>query len=256
MVSCICAVENKKNKQMKKILLLFALGVFSMALHAQNGPKISVQGKLNDVDGLPLADGDQELIFRLYHQPTGGTAIWADTAMVEIRGGVYSYNLGSGNPLIPAQFDSTVYVGVVVDGVEISPRTELTYAPYTLGTNFAARTDTVAYARGSANISGGGLEVEEDLRIIRGIIFSNGIKFGDGFTAAFANPPTGRYLITFNEPFSGLPTAVVHGWDIHSDACRTVTIGNVTTTSLEVYQWRCDGWATYDDVHVTIIGPK
>lgn len=255
MVSCICAVENKKNKQMKKILLLFALtlGVFSMALHAQNGPKISVQGKLNDVSGLPLADRDQELIFRLYHQPTGGTAIWTDTAVVEIRGGVYSYNLGSGNPLDPAQFDATVYVGVVVDGVEIAPRTELTYAPYTLGTNFAARTDTVAFAHASANIPPGVfLEVEEDLRIIRGIIFSNGIKTGDGFTAAFANPPTGRYLITFNEPFSGLPTAVVHGWD----ACGTVTIGNVTTTSLEVYQWRCDGSATYKDVHVTIIGPK
>lgn len=241
---------------MKKILLLFALGVFSMALHAQNGPKISVQGKLNDVDGLPLADGDQELIFRLYHQPTGGTAIWADTAMVEIRGGIYSYNLGSGNPLIPAQFDAAVYVGVVVDGVEIAPRTELTYAPYTLGTNFATQTDTVVFAHSSPSSPTDSLEVLEGLRILRGGYGNSSVE---GFTRTPVNNSPHYWDITFNEPFSGVPTVIVHAINTggSNGGCLNGTISWVSSTGLRVHMWDCfNGTWSWRNFKITIIGPK
>jgi hypothetical protein len=237
MVSCICAVENKKNKQMKKNLLLFALtlGVFSMALHAQNGPKISVQGKLNDVNGLPLADGGQELIFRLYHQPTSGTAFWADTVVVEITGGIYSYNLGSGNPLDPAQFDATVYVAVVVDGVEIDPRTELTHAPYTLRTDFAVQADTAHYALAVPTDS---LEVMKNLRIIRGRITPTGVV-SDGFTATPLDPnPLGSYpayRITYNEPFPSTPTVAFDAFNTSGGSYKMPSYLNVSATSADIF---------------------
>jgi len=40
-------------------------------------------------------------------------------------------------PLVAADFDSTIYLGVVVNNYELIPRTELSYSPYALSVAFA-----------------------------------------------------------------------------------------------------------------------
>lgn len=113
------------------LVLLCAAFLCSSNLFAQN-PIISIQGTLKDANGASIADSERSVTFRLYDVASGGTALWEETAMVNVIGGIYSHNLGSVTPLVEANFATTLYLGVEVGGLELSPRTEMTYAPYAL----------------------------------------------------------------------------------------------------------------------------
>jgi microcystin-dependent protein len=122
---------------LRLIVMVVAVFTATMSLTAQNDIKLSVQGTLKDANGSAVEDGPQDLTFRLYDVSSGGTALWTEDASVHVIGGVYSHNLGSVEPLDPGHFSQTLYVGVTVNGIELSPRTELTYSPYTLYVGFA-----------------------------------------------------------------------------------------------------------------------
>ena len=105
---------------------------------AQQSKKISVQSFLKDANGKAVADGSQSITFKLYNVATAGTAAWTDDQTINVYGGVYSSaQLGSvsvTNPLDGLNYGSSTYfVGVTVQGIELSPRTELTFVPYSLG---------------------------------------------------------------------------------------------------------------------------
>lgn len=127
---------------MKNLLLLFILtAICSFAtnnLQAQVNPKISVQGTLKDANSVTVADGTYPITFKLYHQLEGGTAVWEETADVAVSGGIYSYNIGTTEVLNPAVFEQPVFLGVNVNDVELSPRGEMTFAPYALAVEYAA----------------------------------------------------------------------------------------------------------------------
>ena len=62
----------------------------------------TAQGVLRDADGRTLADDDYEMTFQIYGNENGtGTALWSETADVEVTNGVWTYTFGSatGNPL-------------------------------------------------------------------------------------------------------------------------------------------------------------
>lgn len=120
----------------KLIPLVFILGVlFSLEGTAQQTKKISLQGFLKDADGKAIPNGRQDITFKLYSASTGGTAEWTEEQSINVIGGVYSTHLGSvANPVDGLNWGaSTYYVGVTLQGVELTPRTELTFAPYSLG---------------------------------------------------------------------------------------------------------------------------
>lgn len=107
---------------------LLVLG-FTLHLQAQN-PRISIQGTLKSANGTSVSDGIYNVTFKLYRNEMGGTALWQETASVDVIGSIYSHYLGSVTPLDAADFDSTLYLGVVVGNFELTPRTELSYSPY------------------------------------------------------------------------------------------------------------------------------
>ena len=120
-------------------LLFFALFFLAAGTaFGQQRTEISIQGTLKDGSGLAVSDGQRQATFRLYTEASGGTAIWEETATIEVIGGVYSHNLGSVEELVEGDFESTVYLGVTFGGSELSPRTQMTYAPYALSV-FAAQ---------------------------------------------------------------------------------------------------------------------
>jgi hypothetical protein len=124
---------------MKKHTLLlccawvFALsGYFGTPLYGQSGnPGINIQGILRDATGKTVDDGQYSVSFRLYTVRTGGMHVWQETADVDVSGGIYSHRLGSITQLNPFDFSTTLYLGVKLNNFELTPRTELTYAPYT-----------------------------------------------------------------------------------------------------------------------------
>ena len=117
------------NSALLSIALMALAFLFAAPLHAQS-PRISVQGTLKSSSGATVDDGNYDVVFNLYNQETGGTALWSDPATVEVVGGVYNYYLGSNTPLVAAHFDSTLYLGVKIGNYELVPRTEFSYAPY------------------------------------------------------------------------------------------------------------------------------
>lgn len=118
--------------------LTVLLLVSSTHLLAQNSPRISVQGTLRKGTGVTVPDGNQDITFKLFPSATGGTAVWEEQATVEVVGGVYAHMLGSVTPLDPASFSQTLYVGIVINGKELLPRSELSYSPYTMFVQYAA----------------------------------------------------------------------------------------------------------------------
>ncbi len=93
--------------------------------------RISIQGTLKKANGSPLDDGYYRVTFKLYTALTGGTLVWQETTdSVEVSGGIYSHALGSKTNLTTSAFMTTVYLGVQVGTYEMTPRTEITYAPY------------------------------------------------------------------------------------------------------------------------------
>lgn len=121
-------------------ILCFNLLVFSAS--AQQTKKISLQGFLKDANGKAVADGSQSMTFKLYTTATGGTAEWSEDQTLNVFGGVYSTHLGTNTNNVAGgvtEFGNlswgaaTYFVGVTVQGTELTPRTELTFAPYSLG---------------------------------------------------------------------------------------------------------------------------
>ncbi|MES2516677.1 MAG: hypothetical protein V4585_01135 [Bacteroidota bacterium] len=119
------------------LLSIFCLSLFIFSATAQQTKKISLQGFLKDANGKAVADGDQSLTFKIYTVASGGTAIWSEDQTLKVFGGVYSASLGKTVDIAALAWDVPYYVGVTIQGSELTPRTELTYAPYSFGTNKA-----------------------------------------------------------------------------------------------------------------------
>jgi hypothetical protein len=109
--------------------LSFFAGPF--AFGQSSNPKISIQGTLKKASGEPVDDGYYRVTFKLYNDLTAGSVVWQETSdSVEVNGGIYSHSLGSVTALTTTAFMTTAYLGVKVGSYEMTPRTEITYAPY------------------------------------------------------------------------------------------------------------------------------
>lgn len=151
----------KKHFTTKKTFLLAFLLV-SLA-YASTAQKLSMQGILKDANGKAVADGTQSITFKIYDALTGGNLIWSETQTVTVFGGVYSALLGTVNmsPTIGSlAWDKPYFVGLTIGGQDITPRTELTYAPYALAVNKAVYSDKLSSSATSTNyasVNAGGL---------------------------------------------------------------------------------------------------
>ena len=137
-----------KRKLLQSNLIIFTLMLFCVTCFntfGQQSKKISLQGFLKDANGKAVTDApDYKITFKLYTTLSGGTAAWSEDQILNVSGGVYSTQLGKTVPLESLSWgSSTYYVGVNIGTVELSPRTELTFAPYSLGSPFAEKANFV-----------------------------------------------------------------------------------------------------------------
>lgn len=96
---------------------------------------IPFQGYLTDPSGVPLADGNYNLVFRLYTVPSGGSAVWLETRSggnaVPVENGVFSVSLGSVQDLSHLVFDRPYYLSIQVGAdPEMPQRVPLLPVPY------------------------------------------------------------------------------------------------------------------------------
>ena len=118
---------------MRSIYLFIAILFCGSIALAQVPQTLNYQGLLTDGDGGAVPTGDYELEFRLYDVSAGGSPLWSETQTVRVTQGIVNAVLGNTTP-IDIVFDRQMYIGISVDGApELSPRIQLTAAPYALG---------------------------------------------------------------------------------------------------------------------------
>ncbi len=126
---------------MKKIIF-YAFVLFATSrMFAQNSPLISVQGTFQDQNFQPVSDGEQTVTFRFYNVAEGGSALWEESADLYVEGGIYSHNLGAIETIDPSIFNESLYLGVEINGYELTPRALMTYSPYSLFVEYSAEAE-------------------------------------------------------------------------------------------------------------------
>jgi len=123
------------------IVLLLTLPTLAGSLHNLNAASISTipyQGRLADASGNPIT-GKQNMEFRLYDVPVGGTPLWEEfwtgANSVDVSDGLFSVMLGSINTGLTAvvQGNTTLYLGITVGtDSEMVPRVQLGSVPFSI----------------------------------------------------------------------------------------------------------------------------
>ncbi len=127
-----CRAMLKSNPAMRNLLftVLILFGAQVSVLHAQ--ASLSIQGILKKSNGVAVEDGVYNITFRLYTEPVGGTVLWTEAQTgIEVTSGIYSTILGNSVDL-DVPFNEIYYLGVTIGSSELTPRIQLTSAPYAL----------------------------------------------------------------------------------------------------------------------------
>ncbi|MBI5662587.1 MULTISPECIES: hypothetical protein [Ignavibacterium] len=119
---------------MKRITIFLSLLIsvlFVCEIYSQSIPQtINFQGVLKDASGNIVSNGDYNITFKIYNVESGGTALWTETKLINVTGGVFSTQLGSITP-ISLPFDAAYWLGITVGSdPEMTPRTPFTSVPY------------------------------------------------------------------------------------------------------------------------------
>jgi hypothetical protein len=125
-------------------IMMVGLAVASTTVaHAQAVPgTVAFSGRLSN-DAGPL-DGDVDLRFRLFAEPSGGTPRWDEVHATRASAGLVHVALGSLEPLDATVFDGTpLYLDIAVNGTSLSPRAAIHAVPYAHRAAVAASAETV-----------------------------------------------------------------------------------------------------------------
>jgi len=114
--------------------------LLSISLTAQLAPNlVDYQGRLLESTGEPV-DTMVSLEFGIYEDSLNGSLLWSETHnAIEVSDGLFQVQLGSHNPLPEELFnEENRWLGISVNSdSEMSPRTRIASAPYSLRSNFA-----------------------------------------------------------------------------------------------------------------------
>lgn len=111
--------------------LFFLLSSFLSSAECAVPRLINYQGKLTDLNGVPL-NGSYAITFRIYDSDAAGNLLWEEVHNgVVIDKGVFSLILGSVNPLGLA-FDAQYYLEIKVGAEVMSPRQRIASVGYAI----------------------------------------------------------------------------------------------------------------------------
>lgn len=127
---------NNTNSTMKNTLQIIAF-VFALLIagssFAQAPKTISYQGYLVDGSNQPVT-GNHTITVKLYDVSSGGAALHTESFTMNVMGGNFSAIIGSQTAIASnVTFDKQYWLSISVDGgAEMTPRTQLTGAPYAM----------------------------------------------------------------------------------------------------------------------------
>ncbi len=137
----------------KRLALISTLAgsLWAAAAHAAVPTTANVEGILLSAGGGPAADGNYTVVFSLYAQQTGGTAVWTETGSVAAKGGQFSYQMGSKTPLSAAGLNlQTAWLGVTIGADPELPRQAVASSLFALRAAVAESLDCSGCIKGTA----------------------------------------------------------------------------------------------------------
>lgn len=133
------------NRSLRMLSIMLLMMIIVASSMAQIPRLVSFQGVLSDTLGNPKPDGSYSITFRLYNVASGGSALWTEAKTLQVKGGLFSTNLGD-QVVFPASltFGTSYWLSIQIAAQPVlSPRILLTPAGYSL---HAVAADTAAYA--------------------------------------------------------------------------------------------------------------
>ena len=237
------------NRILEVCLLMSIVVVLATAIGHSQGiiDQIGYQGVLTDGGGVVVPNGNYDITFRFYFTLTGGSPLWEETQNLPVLGGIFNAILGTVTSL--PKMNAQLYVAVAIEGgAELSPRHQLTPAPYALHSKTIAINSV-----GSSNLINGAVMMEK----INTSFASRGeaITF-DGTSVGWGTPdtpgltlpdtlltslPSGFALSITND--SGARTVEVHNTGagtalvVHSFTAVAAYIKRLATSGPEPAMW-------------------
>ncbi len=102
---------------------------------------ISFQGVIRDNTGTPVPDDTYQIVFSIYPGPIGAPALWTETQMLYVEGGIVNASIGSVTSLTALDFLDPYWLGIAIEGeTELVPRTAFETVPYAGHAAFADHT--------------------------------------------------------------------------------------------------------------------
>lgn len=153
---------------MKKTGIITFLGLSLTTLLFAGAPDFfNYQGKIHQATGQPATNGSYDMVFSIYSQSSGGSALFSDTRSgaggVPVVDGNFSVLVGtgslSGQPLAQALAGPDRWLQVTVAGVPLLPRQKLASVPYALAIASAsvASAEVLDGSVGTAQLANGAI---------------------------------------------------------------------------------------------------
>jgi hypothetical protein len=111
--------------------LVCLIALTASAVQAEVPAMMNYQGYLTDAVDTPLNE-TVDMEFNLYQEESGGTPLWTETQNgIVVSEGIFNVILGGSVPL-DLPFDVPYYLGIRINGEEMTPRKPLLSMPYAL----------------------------------------------------------------------------------------------------------------------------
>lgn len=127
---------NRKSFSWFGLLVGSAIMFFVASCATALTPQVSYQGRLTDENGAPL-NGSVQMTFALFHEASGGTALYSETESVTVTDGLFDTAVGPASVvagLTPEDLTRPLWLEVTVDdGIHsetLTPRQRLYGSPY------------------------------------------------------------------------------------------------------------------------------
>jgi hypothetical protein len=200
------------------VSLFVVLGLFLVTFpqafqtQAASAPNIiSYQGRVLNANAVPVTDATLDMVFLLYDAASGGSCVWSNSSAscatttvkaITVTDGLFSEDLGDTGDSYAAIGDSifgdnaSLYLEVRIEGETLTPRKQITAAPYALNADTVDGIDSTGFLSATGDTGTGDYDFTGAILLGASPLVFEGATDGVNQTTFAVTDPTGANTIT------------------------------------------------------------